>query len=146
MLPLRRPLTAPADFIATASGVQRSRSRKARFSTSRRRMISRVVTRLLTSFGLALSVRESPEGLVQLLAWGATAQAAEGAGLHLLAADSIADHATRARAPPTLIRRTPRSARSPTLRSAPITRTLSGLGATARTIAAMSALAFTPGA
>ena len=56
-----------------------------------------------------------------------------------------AAQATRARAPPTLIRRTPRSADSATLIPGPLARTLSGLGATARTIVAISAFSRAPG-
>ncbi len=55
-------------------------------------------------------------------------------------------HAILASAPPTLIRRTPTAARSATVVKSPPTSTLTGLGATARTTAVMSAIDRRPGA
>ena len=62
--------------------------------------------------------------------------------------DQTRPHATRASADPTETRRTPRSASWGTVRpdAAEPTRTLTGFGATASTIARMSSGAFTPGA
>src|SRR6188474_3325265 len=55
-------------------------------------------------------------------------------------------HAARASAPPTLIRRTPSSASCATVVKSVLTRTLTGLGATAFTIADTSLIERTPGA